>query len=40
MVEERRDCIDVLTQIKAEWDARGKVETEMLRDHLSHSVDS
>ncbi len=38
MVEEDRYCIDVLTQIQAIRAALGKVETEMLRDHMSHCV--
>ncbi len=40
MIEESRYCIDVLTQIKAARAALAKVETEMLRDHLSHCVES
>jgi DNA-binding FrmR family transcriptional regulator len=39
MVEEDRYCIDVLTQIQAVRAALAKVETEMLRDHLSHCVE-
>jgi DNA-binding FrmR family transcriptional regulator len=39
MVEEDRYCIDVLTQIQAVRAALSKVETEMLRDHLSHCVE-
>ncbi len=40
MVEEDRYCIDVLTQIQAVRAALAKVETEMLRDHLHHCVES
>lgn len=40
MIEEGRYCIDVLTQIKAARAALAKVEIEMLRDHLSHCVES
>lgn len=39
MVEEGRYCIDVLTQIQAVRAALAKVETEMLREHLSHCVE-
>jgi DNA-binding FrmR family transcriptional regulator len=39
MVEEDRYCIDVLTQIQAVRAALGKVETEMLRDHLGHCIE-
>jgi DNA-binding FrmR family transcriptional regulator len=39
MVEEDRYCIDVLTQIRAVRAALGKVETEMLREHLGHCVE-
>jgi DNA-binding FrmR family transcriptional regulator len=38
MVEEDRYCIDILTQIQAIRAALGKVETEILRDHISHCV--
>lgn len=40
MVEEGRYCIDVLTQLQAVRAALAKVETEMLRDHLNHCVES
>lgn len=40
MVEEDRYCIDVLTQLQAVRAALAKVETEMLRDHLSHCIES
>jgi DNA-binding FrmR family transcriptional regulator len=39
MIEEDRYCIDVLTQVQAVRAALAKVETEMLRDHLSHCVE-
>ena len=39
MVEEGRYCIDVLTQLQAARAALSKVETEMLRDHLSHCIE-
>ena len=39
MVEEDRYCIDVLTQLQAARAALVRVETEMLRDHLSHCVE-
>jgi DNA-binding FrmR family transcriptional regulator len=38
MVEEDRYCIDVMTQIQAIRAALGRVETEMLRDHIGHCV--
>jgi DNA-binding FrmR family transcriptional regulator len=40
MVEDDRYCIDVLTQLRAVRAALAKVETEMLRDHLDHCVES
>ena len=40
MVEEDRYCIDVLTQLQAVRAALAKVETEMLRDHLGHCIES
>jgi len=40
MVEEDRYCIDVLTQLQAIRAALAGVETEMLRNHLSHCVES
>ncbi|MBS0298240.1 MAG: metal-sensitive transcriptional regulator [Proteobacteria bacterium] len=39
MVEEDRYCIDVLTQLQAVRAALARVETEMLRDHLSHCIE-
>ena len=38
MVEEDRYCIDVLTQLRAVQAALGKVEQEILREHLNHCV--
>ena len=40
MVEEGRYCIDVLTQIQAVRAALGKVESEMLKAHLGHCIES
>lgn len=40
MVDEGRYCIDVLTQLQAVKAALVRVETEMLRDHLSHCIES
>jgi DNA-binding FrmR family transcriptional regulator len=40
MVEEDRYCIDVLTQIRAARAALGRVETEMLKQHLDHCIES
>ena len=40
MVDEDRYCIDILTQIQAVRAALAKVETEMLRDHLGHCIES
>ena len=39
MVEEDRYCIDVLTQLQAVRAALGRVETEMLKNHLSHCIE-
>ena len=38
MVEEDRYCIDILTQIQAARAALGRVETELLKDHLNHCI--
>ena len=38
MVEEDRYCIDILTQIQAVRAALGRVETELLKDHLNHCI--
>ena len=40
MVEEDRYCIDVLTQLQAVRAALTKVETEMLKEHLGHCIES
>lgn len=39
MIDEDRYCIDVLTQLQAVRAALGKVETELLNDHLHHCVE-
>jgi DNA-binding FrmR family transcriptional regulator len=39
MIEEGRYCIDVLTQINAARAALAKVESEMLKAHLSHCIE-
>lgn len=40
MVEEDRYCIDVLTQVQAIRAALARVETEMLKSHLDHCIES
>ena len=40
MIEEDRYCIDVLTQLRAIRAALARVETEMLRNHLGHCIES
>jgi len=40
MVEEDRYCIDILTQVQAVRAALAKVETELLREHLGHCIES
>ena len=40
MVDEDRYCIDVLTQLQAVRAALGRVETEMLKNHLDHCIES
>ena len=40
MVEEDRYCIDVLTPIRAVRAALAKVESEMLKAHLNHCIES
>ena len=40
MVEEERYCIDVLTQIQAVRAALARVESEMLKNHLGHCIES
>lgn len=39
MIEADRYCIDVLTQLQAVRAALGRVETEMLKGHLSHCIE-
>jgi DNA-binding FrmR family transcriptional regulator len=40
MVEQDRSCIDILTQLQAARAALSKVEAEMLKQHLSHCIES
>jgi DNA-binding FrmR family transcriptional regulator len=40
MIEEDRYCIDVLTQLQAVRAALARVETEMLKAHLNHCIES
>jgi DNA-binding FrmR family transcriptional regulator len=40
MVEEDRYCIDVLTQLQAIRAALARVESEMLKAHLGHCIES
>ncbi len=40
MVEEDRYCIDVLTQLQATRAAMARVESEMLKAHLGHCIES
>jgi DNA-binding FrmR family transcriptional regulator len=40
MVEAERYCIDVLTQLQAVRAALARVETELLKDHLDHCIES
>jgi DNA-binding FrmR family transcriptional regulator len=40
MIEEGRYCVDVLTQLQAVRAALVRVETEMLKDHLGHCIES
>jgi len=39
MVEDERYCVDVMTQIRAVRAALVRVETAMLKDHLSHCIE-
>lgn len=39
MIEEERYCIDILTQIQAVKAALAKVESEILKDHVSTCVE-
>ncbi len=40
MVEEDRYCIDVLTQLQAVRAALSRVESELLKGHLGHCIES
>jgi DNA-binding FrmR family transcriptional regulator len=40
MVDEDRYCIEVMTQIRAVRAALAKVETEILKGHLDHCIES
>jgi len=40
MVEDDRYCIDVLTQIQAARAALSRVESELLKGHLNHCIES
>jgi len=40
MVDEDRYCIDVLTQLRAVRSALARVETELLKGHLEHCIES
>ena len=40
MVEEERYCIDVLTQLQAIRAALTKVESELLKGHLDHCIET
>jgi len=40
MVDEDRYCIDVLTQLQAVRAALSRVESEMLKGHLGHCIES
>jgi DNA-binding FrmR family transcriptional regulator len=40
MIEEGRYCIDVLTQTQAIRAALVRVESQMLKDHLGHCIES
>ena len=39
MIEEDRYCLDVLTQLRAVRAALVRVETNLLKDHLSHCIE-
>jgi DNA-binding FrmR family transcriptional regulator len=40
MVEDDRYCIDILTQLQAARAALARVETELLKGHLGHCIES
>jgi len=39
MVEEKRYCIDILTQLHAARAALARVETELLKNHMHHCIE-
>jgi CsoR family transcriptional regulator, copper-sensing transcriptional repressor len=39
MIDEDRYCIDVLTQLRAIRAALARVETNLLKDHLTHCIE-
>jgi DNA-binding FrmR family transcriptional regulator len=40
MIEEERYCLDVLTQLRAVRAALVRVETHLLKDHLTHCIEN
>jgi DNA-binding FrmR family transcriptional regulator len=40
MVSDERYCIDIITQISAVQAALGKVEEELLKNHVSHCIEN
>ena len=40
MIDDDRYCIDILTQLQAVRSAMARVETEMVKDHLGHCIES
>ena len=40
MIEDERYCIDIMTQISAVQAALGKVEAELLKNHVGHCVEN
>ena len=38
MIEQERYCIDIVTQIEAARAALARIESDLLREHLSHCV--
>jgi DNA-binding FrmR family transcriptional regulator len=40
MVDDDRYCLDILTQLQAARAALVRVETELLKDHLGHCIES
>ena len=39
MIEDDRYCIDILTQVRAVRAALNRLESEILKDHLSHCIE-